>query len=49
MGELSGSPITLTANLIDALGVEQPMEANDLLTKAESTLETDVKLALQFF
>ena len=48
MGELSESPITLTAKLIDALGVEQTMEANELLTKAESTLETDVKLALQF-
>ena len=48
MGALAESPITLTAKLIDALGVEQTMEANDLLTKAESTLETDVTLALQF-
>ncbi len=48
MGELANSPITLTAKLIDALGVEQTMEANDLLTKAQSTLETDVKLALEF-
>ena len=48
MGELADSPITLTAKLIDALGVEQTVEANKLLTKAESTLETDVRLALQF-
>ncbi len=48
MGALANSPITLTAKLIDALGVEQTMQANELLTKAESTLETDVKLALQF-
>ena len=48
MGELSTSPITLTAKVIDALGVEQTMEANDLLVKATSTLETDVRLALQF-
>ena len=48
MGALAESPITLTAKLIDALGVEQTMEANALLTRAESTLETDVALALQF-
>ncbi len=48
MGELANSPITLTAKLIDALGVEQTVEANQLLAKAESTLETDVRLALQF-
>jgi hypothetical protein len=48
MGELSESPITLTAKLIDALGVEQTVEANELMAKAESTLETDVRLALQF-
>jgi hypothetical protein len=48
MGALAESSITLTAKLIDALGVEQTMEANDLLSKAESTLETDVRLALQF-
>ncbi len=48
MGDLANSPITLTAKLIDALGVEQTMEANELLAKAQSTLETDVALALQF-
>ena len=48
MGALADSPITLTARLIDALGVEQTAEANDLLAKAQSTLETDVRLALQF-
>ncbi|HYM40589.1 MAG TPA: DUF5915 domain-containing protein, partial [Thermoplasmata archaeon] len=48
MGALADSPITLTAKLIDALGVEQTVAANELLAKAQSTLETDVRLALQF-
>ncbi|HEY7587778.1 MAG TPA: DUF5915 domain-containing protein [Thermoplasmata archaeon] len=47
MGELSSSPVTLTAKVIDALGAAQTMEANELLAKAQSTLETDIQLAWQ--
>ncbi len=48
MGELSESPITLTAKLIDALGSQQSAEANQLLARAQSALETDLRLAWQF-
>ena len=47
MGELANSPVTLTAKVIDALGAAQTLEANDLLVKASSTLETDIQLAWQ--
>ncbi len=45
MGALSESPITITAKVIDALGAAQTEEANSLLAKAQSTLETDLQLA----
>src|SRR5213596_2662735 len=48
MGALSESPITLTAKVIEALGAAQTTEANELLAKAQSTLETDIQLAWQF-
>src|SRR5437867_13282997 len=48
MGALSESPVTLTAMAIDALGATQATEANELLAKAQSTLETDIQLAWQF-
>src|SRR5439155_41881 len=48
MGALSESPVTLTAMAIDALGTAQATEANELLAKAQSTLETDIQLAWQF-
>ena len=48
MGALADSPITLTAKVIDALGAENTMEANELLRQAQSTLETDIQLAWQF-
>ena len=47
-GELSDSPITLTAKVIEALGAQQTIEANRLLAQAESALETDIRLAWQF-
>ena len=48
MGALSDSPITMTARAIDALSAAQATEANDLLARAQSTLETDIQLAWQF-
>jgi hypothetical protein len=48
MGALSDSPITMTARAIEALGVTQATEANELLARAQSTLETDIQLAWQF-
>ncbi len=48
MGALSESPVTLTAKVIEALGATQATEANELLAKAQSTLETDIQLAWQF-
>lgn len=48
MGALSDSPLTLTAKVIEALGVEQTEEVNRLLTEAQSTLETDIQLSWQF-
>src|SRR5438034_1979088 len=48
MGALSDSPVTLTARVIEALGTEQTMEANELLRQAQSTLESDIQLAWQF-
>src|SRR2546428_2322497 len=47
-GALSESPVTLTAKVIEALGATQATEANELLAKAQSTLETDIQLAWQF-
>ena len=48
MGAFSDSPVTLTARVIEALGAEQTMEANELLRQAQSTLESDIQLAWQF-
>src|SRR3989442_3173882 len=48
MGALADSPVTLTAMAIDALGANQATEANELMAKAQSTLETDIQLAWQF-
>src|SRR3989454_1416421 len=48
LGALAESPVTLTAMAIDALGTAQATEANELLAKAQSTLETDIQLAWQF-
>ena len=48
VGALAESPVTLTAMAIDALGTVQATEANELLAKAQSTLETDIQLAWQF-
>src|SRR5207247_9522548 len=48
MGALSESPVTLTARVIEALRATQATEANELLEKAQSTLETDIQLAWQF-
>src|SRR3989442_2165439 len=48
VGAFADSPITLTAKVIDALGAAQTTEANELLAKAQSTLETDIQLAWQF-
>src|SRR2546428_12218979 len=47
-GARSESPVTLTAKAIEALGATQATEANELLAKAQSTLETDIQLASQF-
>ncbi len=48
MGPLAESPITLTARVIEALGTNEALEANELMAKAQSTLETDIQLAWQF-
>src|SRR5205807_7202203 len=48
IGALADSPITLTAKVIEALGTTEAIEANELLAKAQSTLETDIQLAWQF-
>ena len=48
VGAFADSPVTLTAKVIDALGAAQTAEANELLAKAQSTLETDIQLAWQF-
>ncbi|MGI0149709.1 MAG: hypothetical protein ACREDF_09295, partial [Thermoplasmata archaeon] len=48
MGALADSPITMTARAIDALGTVEAMEANELLARAQSTLESDIQLAWQF-
>ena len=48
MGALADSPVTLTARVIDALGVEQTLEINELLKEAQSTLETDIRLSWDF-
>ena len=48
MGALADSPLTLTAKVIEALGVEQTEEVNRLLQEAQSTLETDLQLSWQF-
>ena len=47
-GPLADSPITLTAKVIETLGANDAVEANELLAKAQSTLETDIQLAWQF-
>src|SRR5439155_394576 len=48
IGALADSPITLTAKVIEALGTTEAIEANELMAKAQSTLETDIQLAWQF-
>src|SRR5437773_1509143 len=48
MGPLAESPITLTARVIEALGTNDALESNELMAKAQSTLETDIQLAWQF-
>ncbi|HYY47738.1 MAG TPA: DUF5915 domain-containing protein [Thermoplasmata archaeon] len=48
IGAFADSPVTLTAKVIDALGAAQATEANELLARAQSTLETDIQLAWQF-
>src|SRR5437773_168832 len=48
MGPLAESPVTLTARVIEALGTNEALEANELMAKAQSTLETDIQLAWQF-
>jgi hypothetical protein len=48
LGALADSPVTLTARVIEALGVEQTVEVNDLLREAQSTLETDLSLSWDF-
>lgn len=48
IGALADSPITMTARVIDALGAEQAVEANEFLRQAQSTLESDIQLAWQF-
>jgi len=48
MGSLQDSPITMTARVIEALGVEQTEEVNALLQEAQSTLETDIALSWDF-
>src|SRR5437879_13687294 len=48
LGALAESPVTLTAMAIDALGTAQATEANELLAKAQSTLEPAIQLAWQF-
>jgi Domain of unknown function (DUF5915) len=48
VGAFADSPVTLTAKVIEALGAAQTTEANELLAKAQSTLETDIQLAWQF-
>ncbi len=48
MGALADSPVTLTAKVIEALGADQTIEANELLRQAQSTLESDIQLAWQF-
>jgi uncharacterized protein DUF5915 len=47
-GGFADSPVTLTAKVIDALGAAQATEANELLARAQSTLETDIQLAWEF-
>ncbi len=47
-GAFADSPITVTARVIEALGVEQTQEVNDLLREAQSSLETDLQLSWQF-
>src|SRR5947208_607813 len=47
IGALADSPITLTARVIEALGTNEALEANELMAKAQSTLETDIQLAWQ--
>ena len=47
-GAFADSPVTLTAKVIDALGTAQATEANELLARAQSTLETDIQLAWEF-
>ncbi|HKW43957.1 MAG TPA: hypothetical protein VJP06_07190, partial [Thermoplasmata archaeon] len=48
VGAFADSPITMTAKVIDALGAEQTVEANEFLRQAQSTLESDIQLAWQF-
>src|SRR5204862_3529233 len=48
MGPLAESPVTLTARVIEALGTKEALEDNELMAKAQSTLETDIQLAWQF-
>src|SRR5437879_2147865 len=48
VGAFADSPVTLTAKVIDALGAAQTAEANELLAKAQSTLEPDIQPAWQF-
>ncbi|HWM51324.1 MAG TPA: hypothetical protein VNO76_08270, partial [Thermoplasmata archaeon] len=38
----------MTAKVIETLGANDAVEANELLAKAQSTLETDIQLAWQF-
>lgn len=47
-GAFADSPITVTARVIEALGVEQTQEVNDLLREAQSNLETDLQLSWEF-
>ena len=42
MGALADSPITLTAKVIAALSTADAAEANELMARAQSTLETDI-------
>ncbi len=48
MDVFADSPVTLTAKVIEALGAAEATQANELLAKAQSTLETDIQLAWQF-
>ena len=48
LGALADSPITLTAKVIEAIGVEQTEEVNALLREAQSSLETDLQLSWEF-